>query len=65
MLIFFVDVVIALENDQPGISRIIGTGVYSLCFGAVFVILFRVFYLFLPACSLGNSVAAKHARADR
>jgi hypothetical protein len=46
MLIVFVGVVISLEIDQPGVSRIIGEGVFFLCFGAVFVILFRVFYLF-------------------
>jgi hypothetical protein len=45
MLIFFVGVVISLENDQPGISRTFGEGVFFLCFGAVFVILFRFFYL--------------------
>ena len=45
MLIFFVGIVIALENDQPGGARIFGAGVIVLTLGAVFAILFRVFYL--------------------
>lgn len=50
-VILFVGIVIALENDRPGISRIIGTGAIVLTFGAVFAILFRVFYLFAVVLS--------------
>lgn len=44
-LILFGGIVIALENDQPGISRVFGGGVIILAFGAVFAIFFRLFYL--------------------
>jgi hypothetical protein len=45
ILIFFVGIVITLENDRPGLPRIIGTVVIVLTFGAVFAIFFRLFYL--------------------
>ena len=45
MLVLLVGIVIALENDRPGLPTTIGTVIIVLSFGAVLAVFVRLFYL--------------------